>query len=110
VTQAEESVTQEKRRRHDVPALPNKKFFLGVLGVSAVNCALLHHQRLQIPMRRPARSLYWVPNPSDPQGNPHHSLEVKVRSDGDAAPPDVYPIPHPKGVVKAGAQLHTISN
>jgi hypothetical protein len=66
-------------------------------------------------------AFYWVPNPSDPQGNPHHSLEVKVRSDGDAAPPDVYPIPHPKGVVKAGdhdhafdekigAQLHTISN
>ena len=66
-------------------------------------------------------AFYWVPNPSDPQGNPHHSLEVKVRSDGDAAPPDVYPIPHPEGVVKAGdhdhafdekiaAQLQTISN
>jgi len=64
-------------------------------------------------------AFYWVPNPSDPQGNPHHSLEVKVRSDGDAAPPDVYPIPHPGGVVKAGdhafdekiaAQLQTISN
>src|ERR1700730_1758132 len=56
VTQAEESVTQEKRRRHDVPALPNKKFFLSALGVSAVNCALLHDQRHQIPMRRSARS------------------------------------------------------
>ena len=66
-------------------------------------------------------AFYWVPNPSDPQGNPHHSLELKVRSDGDATPPDVYPIPHPSGVVKAGdhdrafdekiaAQLHTISN
>jgi hypothetical protein len=66
-------------------------------------------------------AFYWVPNPSDPQGNPHHSLEVKVRSDGDAALPDLYPIPHPKDVVKAGdhdhafdeniaAQLHTISN
>jgi hypothetical protein len=66
-------------------------------------------------------AFYWVPNPGDPQGNPHHSLEVKVRSDGDAAPPDVYPIPHPEGVVKAGdhdhafdekiaAQLQTISN
>ena len=59
MTQAEESVTQEKRRRHDVPALPNKKFFLGALGVSAVNCALLallYDQRHQIPTRRPARS------------------------------------------------------
>jgi hypothetical protein len=45
---------------------------------------------------------YWVPNPSDPWGNPHHSLEVKVRTDGDATPPDVYPILNPKGVVKAG--------
>jgi hypothetical protein len=49
-------VTQEKRRRHDVPALPNKKFFLGALGVSAVNCALLHDQRHQIPIGRSARS------------------------------------------------------
>jgi hypothetical protein len=64
---------------------------------------------------------YWVPNPSDPQGNPHHSLELKVRSEGDSTPPDVYPIPHPSGVVKArdhnrafdekvAAQFHTISN
>ena len=66
-------------------------------------------------------AFYWVPNPSDSQGNPHHSLELKVRSDGDATPADIYPIPHPSGVVKAGdhdrafdakiaAQLHTISN
>jgi len=66
-------------------------------------------------------AFYWVPNPSDPQGNPHHSLELKVRSDGVATPPDIYPIPHPSGVVKASdhdrafdekiaAQLLTISN
>ena len=45
---------------------------------------------------------YWVPNPSDPQGNPHHSLEVSVHADGEAASPEVYPLPHPKGIVKAG--------
>jgi hypothetical protein len=66
-------------------------------------------------------ALYWVPNPGDAQGNPHHSLEVKVRSDRDTTAPDVYPIPHPSGVVKAGdhnrafdekiaARLQTISN
>lgn len=45
---------------------------------------------------------YWVPNPNDPQGNPHLSLEVSVHTDGDAAAPEVYPLPHPKGIVKAG--------
>jgi hypothetical protein len=45
---------------------------------------------------------YWVPNPNDPQGNPHRSLEVRVHTDGDAASPEVYPLPHPKGIVKAG--------
>lgn len=45
---------------------------------------------------------YWVSNPNDPQGNPHHSLEVKVRTNGEAASPDAYPFPHPKGIVKAG--------
>jgi len=45
---------------------------------------------------------YWMPNLNDPQGNPHLSLEVKVHTDGDAASPEVYPLPHPKGIVKAG--------
>jgi hypothetical protein len=45
---------------------------------------------------------YWVSNPNDPQGNPHHSLEVRVHTDGEAASPEVYPLPHPKGIVKAG--------
>ncbi len=45
---------------------------------------------------------YWVPNPNDPQGNPHHSLEVSVQMDHNAASPNVYPLPHPKGIVKAG--------
>lgn len=44
---------------------------------------------------------YWTPNPSDPWGNPHRSLEVKVRAEGDATPPEVYPLAHPKGIVKA---------
>ena len=47
-------------------------------------------------------ALYWVPNPNDPRGNPHHSLEVRVRASGDTAEPDVYPIPYPKGIVTAG--------
>jgi len=45
---------------------------------------------------------YWVSNPSDPGGNPHHSLEVRVRTEGDAAPPEIYPLTHPNGIVKAG--------
>ncbi len=49
---------------------------------------------------------YWVPNPHDPQGNPHHSLEVTVHAEGESSPtPDVYPIPLP-GVMKAGAIVH----
>jgi len=45
---------------------------------------------------------YWVSNPNDPQGNPHRSLEVRVHMDGEAASPEVYPLPHRKGIVKAG--------
>ena len=47
---------------------------------------------------------YWVPNRNDPQGNPHHSLEVRVHKDGNGAPPMVYPLRHRKGIVKAGGQ------
>jgi hypothetical protein len=46
---------------------------------------------------------YWVPNPDDPQGNPHHSLEVTVHAEGDSATPEVYPIPG--GVMKAEDML-----
>ena len=51
---------------------------------------------------------YWVPNPRDPAGNPHHSLEVTVHSDGSAASPDDYPLSFAEvlsaenGIVKAG--------
>ena len=45
---------------------------------------------------------YWVPNPNDPQGNPHHSLEVTVHRVGETSTPDLYPLPFPKGVVRAG--------
>ncbi len=45
---------------------------------------------------------YWVSNPNDPQGNPHYSLEVRVHTDDEAASPEVYPLPHPKGIVKSG--------
>src|SRR6266851_4702245 len=27
-------------------------------------------------------AFYWVPNPNDPSGNPHHSLEVRVHKEG----------------------------
>jgi hypothetical protein len=51
---------------------------------------------------------YWVPNPDDPQGNPHHSLEVTVHAEGDLATPDFYPLPQSRGVteVKAGEKDH----
>ena len=42
---------------------------------------------------------YWVPDPNDPGG--HYALKVRVRKDGDVRPPDVYPVTHPDGVVKA---------
>ena len=45
---------------------------------------------------------YWVANPADPFGNPHQSLEVQVHRDGDAVVPDVYPVPHARGIVKTG--------
>ena len=45
---------------------------------------------------------YWVPNPTDPHGNPHHSLEVTVHADTDAASPELYPLPNSKGLVKRG--------
>jgi hypothetical protein len=51
---------------------------------------------------------YWVPNPQDPGGNPHHSLEVTVHTNGGAASPDDYPLsfaevlPAENGIVKAG--------
>jgi hypothetical protein len=44
---------------------------------------------------------YWVPNPNDPQGNPHHTYEVTIHAESDStAPPDVYPIPKPEGVIE----------
>jgi hypothetical protein len=43
---------------------------------------------------------YWVPNPRDPFGNPHRSLEAKVHTGNEAASPDVYPLPNLKGIVK----------
>jgi hypothetical protein len=37
-------------------------------------------------------SEYWVPNPSDPQGNPHTSLVVQVHKNGPLGLPDAYPL------------------
>jgi len=45
---------------------------------------------------------YWVPNPSDPQGNPHHSLEVTVHTAPDDASPGLYPLSNLRGIVTAG--------
>ena len=49
-------------------------------------------------------AFYWVSNPNDPSGNPHHSLEVRVHKEGDAASPEVYPLPHPSGIVRNGGK------
>jgi hypothetical protein len=50
---------------------------------------------------------YWVPNPYDPQGNPHHPLEVTVHQESEiGATPDVYPIPLPGGIKRAEALAH----
>lgn len=46
--------------------------------------------------------LYWAPNPNDPSGNPHHSLDVRVRATGDTTGPDTYPISYPNGIVTVG--------
>jgi hypothetical protein len=43
---------------------------------------------------------YWVPNPKDPSGNPHRSLEVTVHRQSDSAEPDAYPLPNRKGIIK----------
>ena len=47
---------------------------------------------------------YWVPNLSDPYGNPHHSLILKVRTGGETEAPEVYPLPHAGGVLKKGSE------
>ena len=44
---------------------------------------------------------YWVPNPADPYGNPHYSLEVHIRKIGDTAAADEYPLGI--GVIKISA-------
>ena len=43
---------------------------------------------------------YWVPNPNDPNGNPHRALEVRVYKSGDVASQDVYPLGLGIGIVK----------
>lgn len=35
---------------------------------------------------------YWVPNPNDPEGNPHRSLEVRVHEAANLGSPEVYPL------------------
>jgi len=45
---------------------------------------------------------YWVPNPEDRLGNPHHALRVRIRDDSDVAEPDVYPLRHSRGIAKSG--------
>lgn len=45
---------------------------------------------------------YWVPNPGDPNGNPHRSLEVTVHTENETASPDLYPLPNPKGIITHG--------
>jgi len=45
---------------------------------------------------------YWMPNPNDPFSS--RSLEVRVHNEGDAASADVYPLPHPNGIVRNGGK------
>ena len=47
-------------------------------------------------------TFYWVPNPGDPGGNPHHALEVSVHNNGEVASPEDYPLPFPDGIVQSG--------
>jgi hypothetical protein len=44
---------------------------------------------------------YWVANPNDRWGNPHHSLEVKVRTAQDDSSPEPYPDDSSRIVSKA---------
>jgi hypothetical protein len=54
---------------------------------------------------------YWVPNRDDPQGNPHHSLEVTVHAEGESgATPDVYPIALARGVTRAEAIVRNVDH
>jgi hypothetical protein len=56
-------------------------------------------------------AFYWVPDPSDPLGNPHHALEVAVHQNGEAAPPEDDPLPFPEGIVEWRlAEFKNISN
>jgi len=48
---------------------------------------------------------YWVPNPNDPQGNPHHSLEVNIRTSGEATSPDDYPLYLGRGGVLRASEI-----
>jgi len=48
---------------------------------------------------------YWVANLSDPFGNPYHSLEVQVHRTGDKVVPDIYPLPHARGIIRSGDQV-----
>jgi hypothetical protein len=45
---------------------------------------------------------YWVPNPNDPSGNPHRSLEVTVHRGSKNTSRETYPLPNLKGVVTRG--------
>ena len=51
---------------------------------------------------------YWVPDPHGANGNPHHSLEVTVHTQGNAAAAEDYPLSLPEflsvggGLVRAG--------
>lgn len=45
---------------------------------------------------------YWVANPNDPSGNPHHALDIRVHKAGDSVVPDYYPLGI--GIMKMGNQ------
>ena len=45
---------------------------------------------------------YWVANPLDDYGNPHHSFDVRVHKEDETSRPEPYPIPHRRGIVLTG--------
>ena len=48
---------------------------------------------------------YWVAHPNDPEGNPHHSLEVTVHvSSDDRSALDAEPLSQAQGVVEVKSQ------
>src|SRR5690242_12093979 len=53
---------------------------------------------------------YWVPSPIDPQGNPHHSLQVTIHTADDLSSPDDYPLYRDPVGVRRGSEMTCDAN